>query len=151
MEGYYKISRHYKWALTQIFDLYGFRLAIIIEGKRMARGHFNNFFIIIIRRFGGCTGLFLLHGRCCPSPFIGPKLAMCVCLEWQRKERPHQCNKIWWVWGGEGREGGRGLREEGRVHFKFSDLLYRSDFFPGLGWMLTSDLWHELKPKWPPR
>lgn len=31
------------------------------------------------------------------------------------------------------------------------DLLYRSDFFPGLGWMLTSDLWHELKPKWPSR
>jgi alpha-1,3-mannosyl-glycoprotein beta-1,2-N-acetylglucosaminyltransferase len=28
-------------------------------------------------------------------------------------------------------------------------LLYRSDFFPGLGWMLTSDLWTELGPKWP--
>ena len=50
-----------------------------------------------------------------------------------------------------GREGEGGSREKGQVHFKFSDLLYRSDFFPGLGWMLTSDLWHELKPKWPPR
>ncbi|KAK6047562.1 GNT-I family protein [Cooperia oncophora] len=28
-------------------------------------------------------------------------------------------------------------------------LLYRSDFFPGLGWMMTSRLWKELQPKWP--
>uniref|UniRef100_A0A7S1SHF8 Alpha-1,3-mannosyl-glycoprotein 2-beta-N-acetylglucosaminyltransferase n=1 Tax=Tetraselmis chuii TaxID=63592 RepID=A0A7S1SHF8_9CHLO len=30
-----------------------------------------------------------------------------------------------------------------------SSQLYRSDFFPGLGWMLTKELWEELKPKWP--
>uniref|UniRef100_A0A1I8AHG8 Alpha-1,3-mannosyl-glycoprotein 2-beta-N-acetylglucosaminyltransferase n=1 Tax=Steinernema glaseri TaxID=37863 RepID=A0A1I8AHG8_9BILA len=29
-------------------------------------------------------------------------------------------------------------------------LLYRSDFFPGLGWMMTSELWKELGPIWPP-
>ncbi|TVU42919.1 hypothetical protein EJB05_09344, partial [Eragrostis curvula] len=27
--------------------------------------------------------------------------------------------------------------------------LYRSDFFPGLGWMLTKSTWIELSPKWP--
>ncbi|KAG6761933.1 hypothetical protein POTOM_035174 [Populus tomentosa] len=27
--------------------------------------------------------------------------------------------------------------------------LYRSDFFPGLGWMLTKSIWDELSPKWP--
>ncbi len=27
--------------------------------------------------------------------------------------------------------------------------LYRSDFFPGLGWMMTRKLWDELEPKWP--
>lgn len=27
--------------------------------------------------------------------------------------------------------------------------LYRSDFFPGLGWMLTARLWEELAPQWP--
>lgn len=32
MEGYYKISRHYKWALEQVFDVYNYKLAIIIEG-----------------------------------------------------------------------------------------------------------------------
>ena len=29
------------------------------------------------------------------------------------------------------------------------DALYRSDFFPGLGWMLTKSTWDELSPKWP--
>lgn len=29
------------------------------------------------------------------------------------------------------------------------ELLYRTDFFPGLGWMLTKDLWRELSVKWP--
>lgn len=27
--------------------------------------------------------------------------------------------------------------------------LYRSDFFPGLGWMITKNIWNELGPKWP--
>ncbi|VDM48808.1 unnamed protein product [Toxocara canis] len=30
-----------------------------------------------------------------------------------------------------------------------NDLLYRSDFFPGLGWMMTKKLWEELGPIWP--
>ncbi len=29
------------------------------------------------------------------------------------------------------------------------DLVYRSDFFPGLGWMMTRSLWFELRKKWP--
>lgn len=29
------------------------------------------------------------------------------------------------------------------------ELLYRTDFFPGLGWMLESQTWQELKDKWP--
>lgn len=30
-----------------------------------------------------------------------------------------------------------------------SELLYRTDFFPGLGWMLLKEIWIELEPKWP--
>lgn len=30
-----------------------------------------------------------------------------------------------------------------------SSQLHRTDFFPGLGWMLTRSLWGELRPKWP--
>ena len=30
-----------------------------------------------------------------------------------------------------------------------SSTLLRSDFFPGLGWMLTRSIWQELQSKWP--
>ncbi|PKK16558.1 mannosyl (alpha-1,3-)-glycoprotein beta-1,2-N-acetylglucosaminyltransferase [Columba livia] len=30
-----------------------------------------------------------------------------------------------------------------------AELLYRTDFFPGLGWLLLDELWDELEPKWP--
>jgi len=29
------------------------------------------------------------------------------------------------------------------------EVLYRSEFFPGLGWMLTKAVWDELAPQWP--
>lgn len=32
---------------------------------------------------------------------------------------------------------------------KDPERLFRSDFFPGLGWMMTKKLWEELSPKWP--
>ena len=28
-----------------------------------------------------------------------------------------------------------------------AEKLYRTDFFPGLGWMLTKNVWMELSPK----
>ena len=31
-----------------------------------------------------------------------------------------------------------------------SSMLYRTDIFPGLGWLLTKKLWLELGPAWPP-
>lgn len=30
-----------------------------------------------------------------------------------------------------------------------AEQLHRTDFFPGLGWMLTRSLWEELEPGWP--
>lgn len=30
-----------------------------------------------------------------------------------------------------------------------STMLYRTDFFPGLGWMLTRRLWEEIEGRWP--
>lgn len=35
------------------------------------------------------------------------------------------------------------------VDLNANDLLYRSDFFSGLGWMLTKELWAELGYLWP--
>lgn len=39
--------------------------------------------------------------------------------------------------------------KENLVDMSAVKTLYRSDFFPGLGWMMTSDLWHEFGPIWP--
>ncbi|KAI1730588.1 GNT-I family domain-containing protein [Ditylenchus destructor] len=36
------------------------------------------------------------------------------------------------------------------INANASTLLYRSDFFSGLGWMMTRDLWTEIGKKWPP-
>lgn len=30
-----------------------------------------------------------------------------------------------------------------------AELVHRSDFFPGLGWMMRRPLWLEFKDKWP--
>lgn len=35
------------------------------------------------------------------------------------------------------------------VDINATDLLYRTDSFPGMGWMLTKSVWLELEPKWP--
>jgi alpha-1,3-mannosyl-glycoprotein beta-1,2-N-acetylglucosaminyltransferase len=35
------------------------------------------------------------------------------------------------------------------AHVKDPNVLYRSDFFPGLGWMMSREIWEEMKPKWP--
>lgn len=29
------------------------------------------------------------------------------------------------------------------------EAIYRTDFFPGLGWMLNRRIWQEFSPKWP--
>ncbi|KAA3463043.1 alpha-1,3-mannosyl-glycoprotein 2-beta-N-acetylglucosaminyltransferase isoform X2 [Gossypium australe] len=40
--------------------------------------------------------------------------------------------------------------DNGQKQFVYDPYaLYRSDFFPGLGWMLTRSVWNELSPKWP--
>ena len=36
------------------------------------------------------------------------------------------------------------------VDSRTPELLYRTDFFGGLGWMMTKELWiNEIGPKWP--
>ncbi|KJH45334.1 GNT-I family protein [Dictyocaulus viviparus] len=51
--------------------------------------------------------------------------------------------KLWCVsaWNDNGKDG--------IIDLSANALLYRSDFFSGLGWMMTSKLWRELKPNWP--
>lgn len=105
-QGYYKISRHYRWALNQVFRTLGHSAAIIVEDDLEVAPDFFEYF-----------------------------RALLPVLESDRS--------LWCVsaWNDNGREG---YVDPGQP-----DLLYRTDFFPGLGWMLLRELWEELEPKWP--
>ncbi|KAL2080363.1 hypothetical protein ACEWY4_024156 [Coilia grayii] len=105
-QGYYKIARHYHWALNQVFNTLGHSTVVIVEDDLEVASDFFEYFRA-------------LH------PFL--------------RSDP----TLWCVsaWNDNGRDG---LVDPGRA-----DLLYRTDFFPGLGWMLTKELWDELEPKWP--
>ncbi|XP_067629634.1 alpha-1,3-mannosyl-glycoprotein 2-beta-N-acetylglucosaminyltransferase [Eurosta solidaginis] len=104
-KGYYKIARHYGWALNTTFQR-GYEYLVVVEDDLNIAPDFYEYFL------GTHTLL---------------------------KQDP----SLWCVsaWNDNGKE-------------KFIDnskpeLLYRTDFFPGLGWMLTKNLWQELSVKWP--
>ncbi|XP_071563160.1 alpha-1,3-mannosyl-glycoprotein 2-beta-N-acetylglucosaminyltransferase [Temnothorax nylanderi] len=104
--GYFKIARHYKWALNQVFLKLGYNTAIIVEDDLDVAPDFYEYFL----------GTYPL--------LVNDSSLWCVS-----------------AWNDNGKAG---LVDEHASH-----LLYRTDFFPGLGWMLTRDLWLELAPKWP--
>ncbi|XP_032533399.1 alpha-1,3-mannosyl-glycoprotein 2-beta-N-acetylglucosaminyltransferase isoform X2 [Chiroxiphia lanceolata] len=87
-QGYYRIARHYRWALGQVFRVFRYRAAIVVEDDL--------------------------------------EVATLWCVS---------------AWNDNGREQ--------MVDVSQAELLYRTDFFPGLGWLLLAELWDELEPKWP--
>lgn len=105
-KGYFKIARHYGWALNQVFIEFGYQTAIVVEDDLDISSDFFEYFL----------GTYQL--------LVNDKSLWCVS-----------------AWNDNGKET---LVDEQAPH-----LLYRTDFFPGLGWMLTRDLWLELGPKWP--
>ncbi|MBN3299896.1 MGAT1 acetylglucosaminyltransferase, partial [Amia calva] len=105
-QGYYKIARHYRWALGQVFNTLGYSAAVIVEDDLEVAPDFFEYFRALL-------------------PLL------------------RQDPSLWCVsaWNDNGREG--------VVDAGAPELLYRTDFFPGLGWMLLRELWAELEPKWP--
>lgn len=105
-QGYYKISRHYHWALNQVFKTLSHSSVVIVEDDLEVAPDFFEYFRATL-------------------PLL--------------KSDP----SLWCVsaWNDNGREG---YVDPGKA-----DLLYRTDFFPGLGWMLLRETWEELEPKWP--
>ncbi|XP_055781673.1 alpha-1,3-mannosyl-glycoprotein 2-beta-N-acetylglucosaminyltransferase-like [Salvelinus fontinalis] len=105
-QGYYKISRHYRWALNQVFNSLSHSSVVIVEDDLEVAPDFFEYFRS-------------LH------PILKSDLSLwCVS-----------------AWNDNGRDG---YVDPGKA-----DLLYRTDFFPGLGWMMLKELWVELEPKWP--
>ncbi|XP_030644731.1 alpha-1,3-mannosyl-glycoprotein 2-beta-N-acetylglucosaminyltransferase b [Chanos chanos] len=105
-QGYYKIARHYRWALNQVFSTFAYSTVVIVEDDLEVAPDFFEYFRALY-----------------PILRADPTL-WCVS-----------------AWNDNGRDG---LVDPGKA-----DLLYRTDFFPGLGWMLLKEVWAELEPKWP--
>ncbi|KRY47284.1 Alpha-1,3-mannosyl-glycoprotein 2-beta-N-acetylglucosaminyltransferase [Trichinella britovi] len=103
--GYYKIARHYRWALNQIFFHMKYKTVIVTEDDLQIAVDFFEFFLATYKILIADSSLY--------------------------------CVSAW-------NDNGQEVMIEDRP-----DLLYRTDFFPGLGWMLTRQLWKELSPKWP--
>uniref|UniRef100_A0A3B1JRJ3 Alpha-1,3-mannosyl-glycoprotein 2-beta-N-acetylglucosaminyltransferase n=1 Tax=Astyanax mexicanus TaxID=7994 RepID=A0A3B1JRJ3_ASTMX len=105
-QGYYKIARHYRWALNQVFNTFSYSTVVIVEDDLEVAPDFFEYFRALY-----------------PILRSDPSL---WCIS---------------AWNDNGRDG---LVDPGKA-----DLLYRTDFFPGLGWMLLKEVWAELEPKWP--
>ncbi|KFP04149.1 Alpha-1,3-mannosyl-glycoprotein 2-beta-N-acetylglucosaminyltransferase, partial [Calypte anna] len=105
-QGYYKIARHYRWALSQIFRVFHHRAVIVVEDDLEVAPDFFEYFQAAF-----------------PLLLDDPTL-WCVS-----------------AWNDNGKEQ---MVDAGQA-----ELLYRTDFFPGLGWLLLAELWDELEPKWP--
>jgi len=131
-ENYYKIARHYKWALTEVFDALLFDQVIIVEGERQ------------------CTSTLHHpledHGDKNPHVYNIDDLEIApdffnyfeATLPLLRQDPSIMCVSAW--------------NDNGKSQFiSDPEKLYRSDFFPGLGWMMTKELWDELDEKWPSR
>ncbi|KAJ8477516.1 hypothetical protein OPV22_021243 [Ensete ventricosum] len=100
--AYYKIARHYKWALDELFFNHNFSRVIILEDDMEIAPDFFDYFE-----------------------------ATAALLD---KDKSIMAVSSW--------------NDNGQKQFVHdSHALYRSDFFPGLGWMLTKTIWDELSPK----
>nr|XP_061808957.1 alpha-1,3-mannosyl-glycoprotein 2-beta-N-acetylglucosaminyltransferase b isoform X3 [Nerophis lumbriciformis] len=105
-QGYYKIARHYRWALNQVFKTFSQSTVVIVEDDLEVAPDFFEYFRAMY-----------------PILRSDPTL-WCVS-----------------AWNDNGRDA---LVDPSRA-----GLLHRTDFFPGLGWMLLKEVWDELEPKWP--
>lgn len=105
-QGYYKIARHYRWALNQVFNTFSQSTVVIVEDDLEVAPDFFEYFRALY-----------------PVLRSDPTL-WCVS-----------------AWNDNGRDA--------LVDPSKAELLYRTDFFPGLGWMLLKEIWDELELKWP--
>ncbi|KAI6677463.1 hypothetical protein NL676_038259 [Syzygium grande] len=102
--AYYKIARHYKWALDELLYKHNFSRVIILGDDMEIAPDFFYY-------FEAATAL-------------------------MEKDKTIMVVSSW--------------NDNGQKQFVHDpEILHRSDFFPGLGWMLTKSTWNELSPKWP--
>lgn len=106
LKGYYKIARHYKFALNHVFETLNHEVVIIVEDDLDIAPDFYEYFL-------GTYPLLL-------------------------KDSTLWCVSAW-------NDNGK----KDLIDLNQPELLYRTDFFPGLGWMLQKETWTKLAPNWP--
>jgi len=105
-KGYFKIARHYGWALNQTFMEMGYDQVVVVEDDLEISPDFFEYFTATL-------------------PIL-------------KEDKSLWCVSAW-------NDNGK----SGLINESSPELLYRTDFFPGLGWMLTKELWTEIMVKWP--
>jgi len=105
-KGYFKIARHYGWALNKTFLDMAFDQVVVVEDDLEISPDFFEYFSATL-------------------PIL-------------RQDKSLWCVSAW-------NDNGK----TGLINETNPEQLYRTDFFPGLGWMLTRELWLELGAKWP--
>lgn len=101
--GYMKLSRHFGWALGNVFDRGHPRVIVLEDDLEIATDFFEYFSAV--------------------APVLDADSTLLAASAYNDIGQPAF------------------VADSARVH--------RSDFFPGLGWMLTRKAWAELGPKWP--
>eukprot|EP00904_Undaria_pinnatifida_P006240 jgi/Undpi1/2746/HiC_scaffold_14.g06124.m1 len=111
--GYYKLSAHYKWALSQAFD------------ELEAEGDYN---------FALVNNVIILEEDLAIAPdFFEYFSAMAPLLD---SDETLMAVSAW--------------NDNGQAaNVKDTQALVRTDFFPGLGWMLPRRVWDEVSVGWP--
>lgn len=104
-KGYYKIARHYGWALNKTFFELNYDTVLIVEDDLELSVDFFEYFLAL-------------------QPILKSDPTL-FCIS---------------AWNDNGKAG---------LVADDSDLLHRSDFFPGLGWMMTKNMWLEMHQRWP--
>lgn len=101
---YQRLAKHYRWALSQMFDVHGHEQVIILEEDLEIAPDFFSFFAATLPLLKRDKDLF------------------CVSA-WNDNGKPE-------------------IASDPRA-------IVRSDFFPGLGWMLLKGFWNEIRDRWP--
>jgi len=101
---YHKISAHYKFAFSKLFEDLNYQQVISLEDDMEVSPDFFSYFESLGKTMDSDESIF--------------------------------CVSAWNDYG-----------QRELVHD--SKALYRTDIFPGLGWMWNKDLWSELGPQWP--
>lgn len=105
--AYYRIAKHYRWAIDQMFtNFVQLEHVIILEDDLVFSKDIFEYFLTFRGLYEQDTSLYCIS-----------------------------------AWNDNGKAG--------LIDPNAAGLVYRTDFFPGLGWMLRRSIWNELRSTWP--